>query len=45
MNQPQFIAVCGKTELAKEELTAPGAPAAPKKEKKVRSTFPLYPTV
>lgn len=30
--QPQFKAVVGTVELAKEELTAAGAPAVPKKE-------------
>ena len=33
VNQPQFKAVIGVVELAKEEMTAEGAPAAPKKEK------------
>lgn len=33
VNQPQFKAVVGTVELAKEEMTAEGAPAAPKKEK------------
>lgn len=33
VNQPQFKAVIGTVELAKEEMTADGAPAAPKKEK------------
>lgn len=33
VNQPQFKAVIGTVELAKEEMTAEGAPAAPKKEK------------
>lgn len=35
VNQPQFKAVVGTVELAKEEMTAEGAPAVPKKEKKV----------
>ncbi|CBJ27519.1 eukaryotic elongation factor-1 B gamma [Ectocarpus siliculosus] len=34
VNQPQFKAVIGTVELAKEEMTAEGAPKAPKKEKK-----------
>lgn len=38
VNQPQFKAVIGTVELAKEEMTAEGAPAAPKKEK-VSSVF------
>lgn len=33
VNQPQFKAVIGTVELAKEEMTAEGAPKAPKKEK------------
>lgn len=33
VNQPQFKAVIGVVELAKEEMTAEGAPAVPKKEK------------
>lgn len=33
VNQPQFKAVIGTVELAKQEMTAEGAPAAPKKEK------------
>lgn len=33
VNQPQFEAVIGTVELAKEEMTAEGAPPAPKKEK------------
>lgn len=33
VNQPQFMAVVGTVELAKEEMTAEGAPKAPKKEK------------
>lgn len=33
VNQPQFKAVIGTVELAKEEMTAEGAPAPPKKEK------------
>lgn len=32
VNQPQFMAVVGTVELAKEEMTAEGAPAVPKKE-------------
>eukprot|EP00953_Heterococcus_sp_UTEX-ZZ885_P039819 20391-Heterococcus_DN1.PRE.1 len=39
VNQPQFQAVVGKVDLAKEELLAAGAPAPAKKEKKVRGTF------
>lgn len=35
VNQPQFQAVVGTVQLAKEEMTAAGAPAAPKKEKEV----------
>lgn len=33
VNQPQFQAVVGTVQLAKEEMTAAGAPAPPKKEK------------
>jgi hypothetical protein len=42
VNQPQFQAVVGKVDLAKEELLAAGAPAPAKKEKKVRSPFRAY---
>ncbi|CAM9242626.1 unnamed protein product [Ascophyllum nodosum] len=34
VNQPQFMAVVGTVELAKEEMTAEGAPAVPTKGKK-----------
>lgn len=36
VNQPQFMAVVGTVELAKEEMTAEGAPAVPKKEVRFR---------
>jgi hypothetical protein len=42
VNQPQFQAVVGKVDLAKEELLAAGAPAPAKKEKKVRGSFRAY---
>jgi hypothetical protein len=42
VNQPQFQAVVGKVDLAKEELLAAGAPAPAKKEKKVRRPLRAY---
>ena len=42
VNQPQFMAVVGTVELAKEEMTAEGAPAVPTKGKvRLGCTFGL----